>query len=817
MDQSRRPDTLARLIVPIVLALLPLLLMGGGMAAGAQAQITPTPAAQTQEVKVLRVYFRDIAERDSLATEFAAEEVPTSGGYLTIIADPATEGAIVGRGLRVEVDERATQELNSATLGGQTGQASSPDTFYGGYRTVPEIYAFLDGKVAAYPTLAEKVDIGDSWCKLYGPCNNISSGFSGFDLNVMRITNRSIPGPKPVFWFDAGIHSREIATPEVAMRYISYLLDNYNTDADARWLVDYHDIWVMPIFNPDGHHIVSLPGSSVYPHRKNANNTNDLSNVCSFPSNNNSQIGIDLNRNFPFKWACCGGSSAAPCSLIYRGPSSESEVETHAVTAKIRTLIPDQRASLETSAAPITTTGIYQNLHSFGALNLYPWGYTSDPAPNSADLRNIAAHISAPDAGGNGYRYGQPPAVLYKVDGDAVSWAYGELGIPSVTTELTGTTTADFYPPYSKVESQWNQNRGMLLHMAKIARTPYLTTRGPDANLTTSGVVTVGKGAQAPVNATINYSWTGNAYAQNVGAAEYYIDTPPWAGGTPLPMSPGDGSFDAPVETAAASVDTAALPLGRHIIYVRGRGVTSYEGYASWGPVSAFFLDVVDPSAVPTPTVPSCPVQFSDVRSTDTFYPFVRCLACRNILGGYDDNTFRPNNNITRGQIAKIVANAAGFGENPGGQRFQDVPPGSTFYDFINRLAGRNVMAGYACSMSPGTTEQCVGPDNLPYFRPNTPATRGQMAKIVANAANLTDPLGSQVFEDVQPGDTFYEYVQRLANRGVMGGYVCGGPNEPCAEPTNRPYFRPGNNVTRGQASKIVANTFFPGCENATP
>ena len=41
-------------------------------------------------------------------------------------------------------------------------------------------------------------------------------------------------------------------------------------------------------------------------------------------------------------------------------------------------------------------------------------------------------------------------------------------------------------------------------------------------------------------------------------------------------------------------------------------------------------------------------------------------------------------------------------------------------------------------------------------------------------------------------------------------------PGEPCVAPGNRPYFRPGNNVTRGQTAKIVANTFFPGCSTPT-
>ncbi|HVG00105.1 MAG TPA: hypothetical protein VND68_09730 [Chloroflexia bacterium] len=44
-----------------------------------------------------------------------------------------------------------------------------------------------------------------------------------------------------------------------------------------------------------------------------------------------------------------------------------------------------------------------------------------------------------------------------------------------------------------------------------------------------------------------------------------------------------------------------------------------------------------------------------------------------------------------------------------------------------------------------------------------------------------------------------------------MSGYPCGGPNEQCDD-QDRPYFRPSNPVTRAQAAKIVANTFFPGC-----
>jgi hypothetical protein len=64
----------------------------------------------------------------------------------------------------------------------------------------------------------------------------------------------------------------------------------------------------------------------------------------------------------------------------------------------------------------------------------------------------------------------------------------------------------------------------------------------------------------------------------------------------------------------------------------------------------------------------------------------------------------------------------------------------------------------------------------------------------------------------VQPDHAFYVWIQRLASRGIMGGYPCGGEGEPCDD-QDRPYFRPFNNVTRGQSSKIVAGAFLPNCQ----
>ena len=140
-------------------------------------------------------------------------------------------------------------------------------------------------------------------------------------------------------------------------------------------------------------------------------------------------------------------------------------------------------------------------------------------------------------------------------------------------------------------------------------------------------------------------------------------------------------------------------------------------------------------SANPSATV--CPIQFSDVPNPSTFYAYIRCLACRGIVSGYADGTFRPNINVTRGQLSKIVSNAAGLSDPQPDQMFQDVSVGSTFQLYIGRLASRGYIGGYPCG---GAGEPCHPPANLPYFRPNNNATRGQIAKIDSNAAGFTDP-----------------------------------------------------------------------------
>jgi hypothetical protein len=128
------------------------------------------------------------------------------------------------------------------------------------------------------------------------------------------------------------------------------------------------------------------------------------------------------------------------------------------------------------------------------------------------------------------------------------------------------------------------------------------------------------------------------------------------------------------------------------------------------------------------------------------------------------------------------------------------VPSSSPFYLYIERMVAHGAIGGYPCG---GPGEPC-DPANHPYFRPNANATRGQIAKIVSNAAGFNEPAGEQRYADVPPGSPFYEVVNRLSSRGVISGYPGG---------SGLPNFKPNDNATRGQVAKIVSNTFFPNCQ----
>ena len=130
--------------------------------------------------------------------------------------------------------------------------------------------------------------------------------------------------------------------------------------------------------------------------------------------------------------------------------------------------------------------------------------------------------------------------------------------------------------------------------------------------------------------------------------------------------------------------------------------------------------------------------------------------------------------------MTKIVVIAFGIPvDTGGGPHFGDVPESNPFYPYIETAYNSQLVSGY----SDGT------------FRWGSDVTRGQLSKITVSAARLAciDPALAS-FSDVARGSTFYSYVETaycvMALSVVLDDMFT---------------FRPGNNATRAQISKIVS------------
>ena len=155
---------------------------------------------------------------------------------------------------------------------------------------------------------------------------------------------------------------------------------------------------------------------------------------------------------------------------------------------------------------------------------------------------------------------------------------------------------------------------------------------------------------------------------------------------------------------------------------------------------------------------------FSDINSSTWCYKYVLELSDADVIDGYSDGTFKPDNQVTYGAALKLIMLAAGYSEQ--------APVNS------------NVFSGY---LARAQTDGLVsGSVNL-----NAPITRLAVSQIAAKAMGLDiNNLSS-----VRPfTDTSDPYVQALNAAGIVEGYFENGTST----------FKPYNTLTRGQISAIV-------------
>ena len=521
-----------------------------------------------EEPILVWIDYGDQAQLNQFAQVIDIWEIDRDRNLALAYLKPEEVQRLIADGHIVSLDEQLTSLLQQE-IQALPGQINGIPGFPC-YRTVEETYASMESLAASYPHLAARVDIGDSWEKWS------TSGSQGYDIFSLVLTNKTTAGPKPKLLILAAIHAREYVTAELAARFAEYLVEKYGQDADITWLLDYSEIHIIPISNPDGRKIAE---EGIY-WRKNVNYTDGCTNP--------SMWGTDLNRNSSFKWGVVGTSPHA-CNETFLGSAPASESETLAIQSYMSGLFPDRRGPADSDPAPGDTSGIFITLHSYGNLILYPWSWTEFPAPNYSSLQTLGRKFGYY----SGYQVCQAgeTGCMYQTSGTTDDWAYGQLGIAGYTFELGST----FFESCSYFEQQIFQNQiPTLLYASKAARLPYQVPAGPESiNLSASADrIAAGAGLKVSFQADdTRYASSGWGLepAQPIATARYSLDAPSWQNQDGLIyIQPADERFDASIENFSMKIDTHNLSPGRHTIFVE-----SQDAAGNYGVPSAVFIDIV--------------------------------------------------------------------------------------------------------------------------------------------------------------------------------------------------------------------------------
>ena len=203
-----------------------------------------------------------------------------------------------------------------------------------GYFTTAEIVAELNLLAAAYPTLAQVVDIS--------ALPGASRTHNNQQIWALKVSdNATMNEPEPAIVIAGQHHARELNAPFMVIGPMRRVLQLYATDPAIRQTVDDHEIYFVPCVNPDGvDHVWNVDNNW----RKNRRN-------------NGANFGVDNNRNYDVLWSSTCGGSTTTSSETYRGPSALSEPENRTMMALNRALRPH----------------IYIDFHSSGREVLFPY------------------------------------------------------------------------------------------------------------------------------------------------------------------------------------------------------------------------------------------------------------------------------------------------------------------------------------------------------------------------------------------------------------------------------------------------------------
>ncbi len=308
---------------------------------------------------------------------------------------------LYSRGLSIVSVERgrplqARSHDATTTTAGQEMMATAA-AVSAGYLNLDGVVARLQAIAATYPSIAQVVDLTVAY--------NVAPTFEGRHIYALKISdNAAADEDEPAMLIAAAHHAREISTPVIALEAADRLTTGYGSDPRITAAVDGHEIWIAPVWNPDGYNYVFT--------------TNNLwrKNRRVFANG----VGVDQNRNYALGWsASCAGSTSVG-SETYKGPSAASEAETRTMTTWSET---------ERFAKVI-------DYHSYGREVLY--GYRCLSHPFTSWMQQQAAAISVA-SGYDGHTR------LPSAEGEHPQWQSGRLGAYAFLIE----THTEFQPSYA--------------------------------------------------------------------------------------------------------------------------------------------------------------------------------------------------------------------------------------------------------------------------------------------------------------------------------------------------------------------------------
>ncbi|MFC4590025.1 M14 family metallopeptidase [Sphaerisporangium corydalis] len=308
------------------------------------------------------------------------------------------------------------------------------------YHNYAELTTLVNQVAATYPSIARKYSYGTS--------------YGGRDLIAVKISdNVATDENEPEVLFTAHQHAREHLTVEMAIYLLNLLTTGYASDSRIAALVNSREIWIMPDLNPDGGEYDIATGS-YRSWRKNRQ-----------PNSGSTAVGTDLNRNWAYRWGCCGGSSGTRSSETYRGASAESAPEVRAVADFVRGRVVGGRQQIKSNI----------DFHTYGELILWPYGYTYDDIATglTQDDHDAFAALGRNMAGTNSYT-AQQASDLYITDGSIDDWMWATYKIFSYTFEMYPRNgSPGFYPPDEQIVTQTTRNKEAVLRFLEYSDCVY--------------------------------------------------------------------------------------------------------------------------------------------------------------------------------------------------------------------------------------------------------------------------------------------------------------------------------------------------------